>query len=160
MTRALLVLFAVACSSTKPSGPSPGTYTITFPSTAAAIATDSVEVLIFEAGADASAFGNMCGNLVQMRKSNQQLPAPLLQPPAASPCDLLAGTGTVTLTYGERAVLAVAMRGGKDFLIGCQVENVNQNSELSPIDLALIDPKATVPPTTCTKLSLFCQHGC
>jgi hypothetical protein len=161
MKRLVFLPLVLACTSgSSASSPSGGTYTITFPSTAAAVATDSVQVLVFDAGQDAAGVEHVCPGLVQLRRTHQQLPPRLLEAPPASPCDLLGGTGTVTIPYGSRALLAVAERGGRDFLIGCSIENVTQNSELSPIDLTLIDDQTTVPATGCAKSSDFCQHKC
>jgi hypothetical protein len=161
MKRLAFLPLTLACTSgTSASSPSGGTYTITFPSTAAAVASDSVQVLVFDAGKDSASVEDLCPNLVLMRKNNQQLPPRLLEVPPASPCDLLGGSGTMTIPYGSHALLAVAEREGKDFLIGCAIENVTQNSELSPIDLTLVDDQSTVPATTCAQLSAFCQNKC
>jgi hypothetical protein len=154
------MLLAGCTSGSGAASPSGGTYTITFPSTAAAIATDTVQVLVFDAGRDAADLGNLCPSLVQMRRSNQELPPRLLEAPPATPCDLLSGAGTVTIPYGYRALLVVAERGGQDFLIGCAIENATEGGELSPIDLTLIDDQTTVKPTTCAQLSSFCAHKC
>src|SRR5438132_11397075 len=102
----------VACSSKTTTtyveaGPTSGTYTITFPPTAAAVATDTVQVLVFDAGAADA--GNLCFELITKRKSNQQLPMPLVTNTPTTPCDLeLNDAGAVTVPFGNVAVLVAA----------------------------------------------------
>ncbi len=149
---------AAACSAKEAAAPSVGTYTIAFPSTAAAIATDSVKVYVFDVG-DA-AIGDTCPNLVLARRSNQALPTPLVEAAPVSPCDLAAGRGQVTVPYGVRAVLAVGRKGAKDLLIGCAIQNIGEGSTQVPVQLALASTTVDVPSTACANLSDRCAGRC
>jgi hypothetical protein len=147
-----------ACASKQSAEPSTGTYTIAFPSTAAAVSTDTVKVIIFDV-ADAGV-SQICTDLVLARRSNQALPTPLAESKDVSPCDLLAGKGQITLSYGQRAVLAVAQKAGADYLIGCAVQNVGEGSTQVPVQLALASTTVSVPPTPCASLSDHCGNHC
>jgi hypothetical protein len=154
---ALLSAAAPACSAKDAAAPSAGTYTISFPSTAAAVAADSVKVFVFDA-ADGGA--QLCPTLVIARRSNQALPTALVEAPAVSPCDLAAGKGAVTISYGTRAVLAVAQKGPSDFLIGCAIQNIGEGSTQVPVQLALAATTVDVPSTTCGTLGDHCAGRC
>jgi hypothetical protein len=147
-----------ACSSKEATAPSGGSYTITFPSTAAAVATDTVEVLVFDV-ADAGP-ADICPTLMSARRSNQSLPAALVDATPTSPCDLAAGRGAVTVSYGVRAVLAIAKKGTSDYLLGCAIQNIGEGSTQVPVQLALATTALTVPPTTCASLSDHCANKC
>jgi hypothetical protein len=154
----------VACSSgttTKyiEAGPTSGTYTITFPSTAAAVATDTVQVLVFDAGTSDS--GNICFELITKRKSNQQLPTPIVTTAPTTPCDLeLNGAGAVTIPFGNVAVLVAAQRQGTDFLLGCAVQSLSSDNPTVNVSLTLAGAGVSVPPSTCTNLSPHCKGNC
>ena len=147
----------VACSAKDAAAPSAGTYTISFPSTAAAIAADSVKVYVFDA-ADGGA--QLCPSLVIARRSKQALPTALVEGASVSPCDLAAGKGQVTISYGTRAVLAVAQKGANDFLIGCAIQNIGEGSTQVPVQLALAATTVDVPATTCGTLGDHCAGRC
>jgi len=155
---ALSSVLVAACASKQSADPSTGTYTVAFPSTAAAVATDTVKVIAFDVADAGSAL--ICADLVLARRSNQALPTPVAESKEISPCDLASGKGQLTLTYGPRAVLAVAQKSGVDYLIGCAVENVGEGSEQVPVQLALASATVVVPPTTCTTLSDHCGNHC
>ncbi len=155
----LLSMFSSACSPGKdPSPPSAGTYAIVFPSTAAAVSADSVKVFVFDA-AD-SGVDRLCPNLVIARRSNQALPSPLAESRTTPPCDLVLGKGQITVSYGVRAILAVAQKEGADYLIGCAVQNVAEGSAQVPVQLALASSTVSVPPTTCATLTDHCSNRC
>ena len=159
-TFALLALgtaLAPACGS-KAAGPSAGTYTIAFPSTAAAVATDTVQVLVFDV-ADGGP-EDFCPAIMSARRSNQSLPTALVEAKPTSPCDLAAGQGTVTVPYGVRAVLAIAQKGTSDYLLGCAIQNVGEGSTQVPVQLTLASTTLTVPATTCPSLSDHCANRC
>jgi hypothetical protein len=155
---ALLFATSVACSSKQAAGPSSGSYTITFPSTAAAVAAESVQVLVFDAS-DAGT-DQVCPELVLARRSNQALPTTIAEAKPVSPCSMQGGAGQITISYGARAVLAVAQMGGADFLIGCAVQNVGEGSTQVPVQLALASTTVTVPVTQCASLTDHCAHKC
>jgi hypothetical protein len=144
----------LACSAPE-DGPSPGTYTVKFPSTAAAVATDTVQLFVYavpEAPAERTSF---CQTLIQARRRNEPREALTTNPPV-NICELLQGKKPVTIAYGEKAILAVAQRRGADFMIGCTVQTLGDGNALTPIDLALIDVGNPVPETTCNSVGDFC----
>jgi hypothetical protein len=150
-------LLLAACGSKQAASPSTGSYTISFPSTAAAVATETVKVYVFDA-ADGGA--SLCPSLVLARRSNQALPTVVLEAAPVSPCDLAAGQGQVTIPYGARAILAVAQKGGTDFLVGCAIENIGEGSTQVPVQLALSSTTVDVPATTCASLGDHCGGRC
>jgi hypothetical protein len=140
------------------SPPTSAQYQVTFPSTAVAVASDTVQVLVF----DASATGADCLSLVTARRTGAQLPkgaALLLDTGAVQTCDLAAGQGTFQVSYGSRSFFAIAQRAGQDFFTGCTQADVEAN--IAPVNISLAQDKTgtTVPPTTCTSLSEKCNGG-
>ena len=155
-----LLLCGVACSSSTnkvyvDAGPEQGAYTVQFPSTAAAVATETVEVYVFDQS------GGECFSLVQKRQSHQVLPTPLITSSPVKPCDIEnAGAGAVTVPFGKVSVLAVAVRKNADFLIGCTDANVNEASANVIVSLALASTSVSVPTTACTELQAHCASTC
>ena len=163
MTRSVLVsLFASACvvaCSSGDSAPSTGTYTIDFPSTAAAVATDTVSILLFDPPATPADRDAYCGSLIQGRKLKDPQ-KPTLTTPTVNICELLAGKKPIVVPYGEHAALAIAQRSGQDFMIGCTLQSFGDGDAALPIALALIDVAVPVPETTCSTVSDFCGAIC
>ncbi len=156
---ALAMVLAACSPGTQPSEPSGGTYTIAFPSTAMAVTTDTVQVFVFSVAKEQVA--TLCPDLVLKRSSNQDLPPPLIEGPEVSPCDLLAGRGSITIPYGTRAVLAIGRRGGADFLVGCAIQTVTENSLTVPIDLTLVSKNLSLPSAGgCARLADRCAGKC
>jgi hypothetical protein len=144
----------VACAAPS-SGPSAGTYTLAFPSTAAAVATDTVQLFVFEAPASAEERAGFCESLIQGRKrKDPQRPLATNQP--VNICELLLGRKPITLAYGDRAILALAQRRGADFLVGCTLQSLGDGDAVTPIDLALVDVGNPVPETSCNSVGDFC----
>jgi hypothetical protein len=154
---AAALILALGCSSSSSSGPTTGTYTLAFPSIAAAVAAEQVQVLVFDA-ADAGL--TTCTDLVIARRSKQALPPTIAESTLVTPCDMAAGRGQVSVSYGPRAVLAVAERGGADYLIGCAVQQVGAGNAQVPVQLALATTTVAVPPTTCASLTDHCANRC
>jgi hypothetical protein len=153
MAAAILI---VACGSTE------GTinYTVNFPSVAAAVETDSVQLYVFDmAGQDPKSF---CEQLVLQVKSNQDLPTKgrLVTGPAITPCNLAAGAQPISMTYGDRALLAVGTQGGMTTVAGCTVETVGQGTLPVSISLGVVNTAVAVKPSGCSKLSDFCAGRC
>jgi hypothetical protein len=154
VTMALLI---TSCSSDD--GPSSGTYTIQFPSTAAAVATDTVQLLIFDPPKTAADRAGFCQSLIQARKrKDPQKPTVSNQP--VNICEMLQGRKPITVDYGEKAVLAVAQRRAMDFMIGCTIQTFGNGNAPLPIDMSLIDVSVPVPDTTCTSVTDFCTQKC
>ena len=136
-------------------------YTITFPSTAAAVATESVQVFVF----DTTDPANTCAQLIVKRKSNVDLPQALASSPSLTPCALEqdvdgSAGGAVTIPFGPVAVLVVATREGKDFLLGCTNATVSGTSDAVNVSLSLASSSVSVPVSTCADLSLHCATKC
>ena len=152
-----IALLIAACTAPS-SGPSTGTYSVAFPSTAAAVATDTVQLLVFDVptGIDRQDF---CLNLVQARKRKEQQ-KPILQNTPVNICEMLGGRKPITIPYGEKAVLAIAQRKAEDFLSGCVIQTFGEGDAPLDIDLALVDVSNAVPDTTCATVGDFCTSKC
>lgn len=146
----------VACSAE--ASPSNGTYTVNFPSVAAAVAVDSLQVFVFDAkGQDPNA---VCSELILKVKSNQDLGVKQVTGPVLGPCDLAAGAKPITIPYGEKAIMAIGQAGGVTLLAGCVEETVGSGNLPVSISLGIVNTSASVKATTCTKLSDFCSGKC
>ena len=154
---ATAVIGLSACSAA--SDPSRIEYDVTFPSTAAAVAVDGLEIHVFDAARPDIA-GDVCASLVVRRRSGQDLPASLVARSDLTPCALRAGQGTLGVSYGSRAFLVVAQRARQDFLIGCAHVELSATTAPVEIPLALFATTIAVPPTTCASLSDHCAGGC
>jgi hypothetical protein len=146
-------LLLVACSAGA-DDPSNGTYTVAFPSTAAAVATDTVQLFFFDVP-DGEARNDFCQSLIQARK-RQEPQSAALTGPIVNICELLGGRKPITVPYGEKAVLAVGRRLQSDFLSGCAIETFGDGDTALDIDLALVDVSAAVPSTDCNSVGDFC----
>lgn len=158
------VAFLVACSGAE-SSPSKGTYTVQFPSTAAAVATDFVQVLVFDV-TDANR-ASLCPELVEARITDPGSLKPSVTPPApaANICEMRAGRKPVTIPYGEHALLAIAQRKDrgdvvKDFMIGCTIMTVGEGDAPVAIPVRLISVNQPVPQTTCGSVGEYCDNKC
>ncbi len=162
----LAVLGLLGCGSA--GNVAPGTFTIDFPSTAAAIAavkqTQGVQVFAFST----SAFGDamtaetgVCGNLVEQSLTNNLTATPVAKSMLFTPCDLLmAGHGSVAVPYGSYAFLAVAKTAsGTPFLVGCAEQTLSSTNTAVTIPLGLATDMDAVPATSCTSLSQACPSG-
>lgn len=153
-------LCVVAACTAGEAPPSTASYAVKFPSTAAAVATDQVQLLVFPVTAADRAV--TCPNLIGSRKRREPL-APLVTGPIVNICEMLRGVKPITVPYGEKAVLAVAIRTGVDYMLGCAIHTFGDDetdaTRLS-IPLALIDVSQPVPDTNCTNVSDFCGKLC
>jgi hypothetical protein len=155
---AVFALSVVACTAAA-KGPSTGTYSVTFPSTAAAVATDTVQLLVFEVPTAPDARADFCLTLIQGRK-RQDPQKPILSNTPVNICEMLGGRKPITIPYGEKAVLAVAKRKMNDFLIGCTIETFGDGDAPLDIDLALVDVGVSVPDSPCATVGDFCSQKC
>ncbi len=155
-TSAIGAALVVACSAE--ATPSSGTYTVNFPSVAAAVATDTVQLFVFDAkGQDPN---SVCSELMLKVKSKQDLGPSILTGPAITPCDLAAGAKSITIPYGEKAIVALGQSGNVTLLAGCVEETVGAGNLPIAISVGIVNTKASVKSTTCTKLSDFCTQQC
>lgn len=158
---AVLVPVALLAGCTAgPDDPSKGSYTLAFPSTAAAVATDSVQILVFAVPSPADRT-HLCQDLLRARRSREPL-QPVVESPAHGTCAILSGNEAtaVNIPYGEHALMAVGVRNGADFLLGCSIQTIGDGDAPLPIVLSLADPTVGVPDTVCTSVGQFCAKQC
>lgn len=162
---AVTFAFPVAAAACQDPAPSKGTYTIAFPSTAAAVATDFVQVLVFDVGgADR---GSLCQDLITQRLTSPETLTPSIDPPErpVNICAMLGGRLPVNLPYGEHALLAIAQRQDsesqlKDFMIGCAIMTIGEGDAPIPIPVRLVNVSQPVPATKCASVGEFCEEKC
>lgn len=155
MTLGLLV--AGGCSEASP--PSEGTIGVSFPSTAAAVATDYLQFFVFDGPSSEAERATLCQGLIQARRKGDAL-SPTAQSEPISICDAVEGRVPVTIPYGERAVLVIGTRQQKDFLIGCALQTFGAGDAALPIALSLIDPSTSLPSKTCPTVADACSGAC
>ena len=119
-----------------PSPPTKARYQISFPSTRVAVATDAIQVTVFDATNPRS--GTDCLTLITKQKTKADLPkAPLFitQTDVSPICDVLSGTkgALPTISYGKRTFMAVAKRGNADFFLGCAEADIGTGDALVDI---------------------------
>jgi|CXWL01.1.fsa_nt_gi hypothetical protein len=151
----ILCATLVACAAEP--APSVGSYTLQFPSTPAAIATDTVQIFVFDVAPPNDAT-RICEKLIAARTRGEPLHPVVVNEPV-NICALLRGARPITVPYGEKAVLAVAVRKGTDFMMGCVVETFGAGDAPIPIPLVLTDSQA-VPDTVCKSVGDFCSRAC
>ena len=153
---AALLVVGVGCSAD--ATPSSGSYTVNFPSVASAVATETVQVFVFDAkGQDPKA---LCAELMLKVKSNQDLGPKLVSGPTEGPCDLAAGAKPITIPYGDKAIVGIGTAKGVTLLAGCVEETVGSGNLPIAITLGVVSTKDSFPATTCTRLSDFCTQKC
>ncbi len=152
------IFAAVSACSAAPDGPSKGNYTVSFPSTQAAVATDSVVVYVFDGPKSAADRAGYCQALIQARKKREPQ-RPISQSKAANICELLQGRQPIEVAYGEKALMAIGLRGDDDFLIGCVIQSFGDGDAALDIDLTLVDVGVSVPFTDCKSVSAACTEG-
>lgn len=151
----------VACSAGEAS-PTGGVVTMQFPSTQAAVATDFVQLFVFDITPEQRT--SVCLDKIAARKRQEALDASLtLQP--WNICELLAGRRPATIPYGEKAILAVAQRKDRndqlqDFMIGCSVQTLGDGDAPIPVRMSLVDVRTPVPETNCATVGDYCGSRC
>ncbi|MBX3187880.1 MAG: hypothetical protein KF819_12730 [Labilithrix sp.] len=150
---------AVACSAPA-DGPSEGKYTVRFPSTAAAVATDTVQLYFYAVPTKLADRNNFCQSLLQARKRGDNSIRPIGQNPPVNLCEMFKGVKPVVVGYGEKAVLGIGRRGADDFLVGCVIQTYGAGDAPLDLDLALVDVGLPVPTTDCTSVSQACEARC
>jgi hypothetical protein len=151
----------VACSAGE-AAPTSGIVTMQFPSTQAAVATDFVQLFVFDIPPEERS--NVCLDKIAARKRAEPLNASLTPPPW-NICELLAGRRPATIPYGEKAILAVAQRKDRndqlqDFMIGCSVQTLGDGDAPLPVRLSLLDVGTPVPETNCATVGDYCGSRC
>jgi len=167
--RALLAVagaaVGIAACSAGEASPTAGAYTVQFPSTAAAVATDFVQVLVFDVKTPAER-DTLCQDLISARiRGERQTPSVDPPAPAANICEMLAGRKPVPIPYGEKALLVVAQRKDKsgalqDFMIGCAIMTIGDGDAPLPVPLRIISLTQPVPDTQCGSVGEYCADKC
>ena len=161
---ACVVGFLASCSAGQ-ADPSKGIYSVQFPSTAAAVATDFVQVLVFEVKGPEDR-PKLCEDLIAARVTDPSSLTPSVPPaPAANICEMRAGRKPISVPYGEHALLVIAQRKDKqdqvkDFMIGCAIMTVGQGDAPLPIAVRLVSVNQPVPPTNCGSVGEYCDFKC
>lgn len=140
-----------ACGS---SADAEGTYVIEFPSSSAVLATESVDVDVYEA-ADPS----LCINLTERARTNQELPDAIARVARIDPCALASGDGSLRVSSGERAILVRANRGGRAYLVGCS-RFVAEPGFVANVTVSLLPNVAAPPASTCASMKARCEGAC
>ena len=155
-----VVLGAVllACTASE-EAPSPGTYTLQFPSTAAAVATDTVQLLFFDVLPTQAERSGQCASIIQARERKDPQ-RPQFQNTSVNICELSQGKKPVSIPYGEHVVFAIAVRSNVDFMVGCNIQTFGKGNAPLPIAMSLVDVRNPVPDTTCGSVTDFCQSKC
>ena len=146
----------------------PGTFAVDFPTVAAGVAviksTTGVGLQVFATsatGAVDGAAGGGCEALITQALSGMVTSKVIAQTSAPiSPCDLLAGKGSLPVAYGTYAFLAVAQSSEqKVLLVGCAEQTISSTNTNVVIPMTLVNETMSVPATTCTSLSQACPSG-
>jgi hypothetical protein len=142
-----------ACSASPPTSVP---YTIEFPSTAAAVGADTVQVFVF----DHSQPKTDCPSLISGRAA-QNLPSAIAQTDQLALCDVMAGSkGQIgSVPYESVSFLAVTQRNGIDYFTGCALATLSSSTSDVAIQLS---PATTtpIPTTNCMNVSDFCRKAC
>lgn len=150
----------IGCAESDPTG---GAYTIAFPSTAAAVATDFVQLYVFDV-TDQNR-GSICQQVITTRSAAPGTLAPTQTAAPANICEMNLGRKPITFAYGEHAILAVAQRKDaqgtlQDFLIGCAVMTIGEGDAPLPIPVHLVSAGTPVPVTKCGSVGEYCDGRC
>lgn len=139
-----------------------GAVGITFPSTNAAIATDTIELRAY----DATVGGNDCLSLVETEQKSQPLPKAIYDSGKVATCTYFANGGVkpFDMGYGSRSFLVVGQRStngqAADFMIGCTVAGIGDVANSVTVDLSIFDPTSEVPDSTkCASLGDRCTKN-
>ncbi|MBX3200003.1 MAG: hypothetical protein KF894_17840 [Labilithrix sp.] len=130
---------------------------VVFPSTAMAIASDDVKLIVYE---DPEPGG--CQRIYLKHITNQtDLPPVVLEPPAIPVCNLAFGRpAAIVLPLGKHSILAIASRGADDLLVGCSDVAVSAEGGVAVVNLALPGATPVPPQTTCASLRDYCDDRC
>ena len=153
-----LVVGGVLAACSAASDPAQDQYTLDFPSTASAVATETVQVLVFDPSPTV-AKAQLCATLLQKRKSNQSMGKAVVESTPVSPCDL-SRRGSVTVPFGEHAIVAIARKENKDYMLGCTFQTVAAGDPPATVYLTPVSSQVLTPATKCPALSNFCGRNC
>lgn len=161
LTFAGIALVSLAACSPGTESEKSGAVTVAFPSTNAAIATDTLELRVF----DANVTGNDCLTLIQTEEKTQPLPKPIYDSGKVDTCQFFAAqVKPFDMGYGSRAFMVVGQRANADFVLGCSIAGIGDvsnsvNVELS-LNLSAFTQNTQVPDsTTCASLGDRCTKN-
>ena len=137
----------------------PTNYDLRFPSIDVAVATDTIEVFVFDPLAKET---RICEELLVKQRSQQELGQWIARLPPTPLCDVLSGnTAPVDVGFGTWAFFAVAQRSSTDYLLGCTLANVGPGTEKPVITFSYASSTAPpAPPTTCLDVTQKCKRAC
>lgn len=159
--RSLIALGAVtsvaaACSAgttDHSSAPTSVEYDVEFPSTAAAVAADTIQTFVYSSSTPKTD----CPSLLVARQSGSGLPTAVAQAAPVALCDMAAGgKGQISgVGYGNVSFLVVAQRGGADYMTGCTLTTLSASVTSVSVQLGLVNDQP-IPLTSCQTVSDFC----
>ena len=158
ITASVVAAFAVVACSGGTAAPQKGTISVTFPSVHAAVASDEIELHVYEAPDE-----NTCLDLVQKRRTAQAINPGIIDRSPIPTCDFLAGKGVpLDVGYGKRAFLVATRHAGKDILVGCTTQGVGDAPIAVDVELTTINAMTQIPgkDTDCVTLSMKCSGAC
>jgi hypothetical protein len=155
---ASVALVSLAACSPGTEAEKSGAVTVAFPSTNAAIATDTLELRVF----DANVTGNDCLSLIQTEEKTQPLPKAIFDSGKQDTCKFFeTQVKPFDMGYGSRAFMVVGQRANTDFVLGCSIAGIGDVSNAVSVDLSLnlsaFSQTTQVPDsTTCASLGDRC----
>lgn len=154
---ALVTAIVVACGGK--ADPAKVSYTLKFPSVEAAIASEQVQILVFDAPADPAARAGACIDKVARRLRRDTLD-PVQASDPMTMCEMFVNKPRFEVPFGDKLVMAIAQKKGQDFLLGCAEQTLGDGDAPVPISLSLADVGNPVPATGCATVSDFCANKC
>lgn len=139
--------------------PSVVSYTLKFPSVEAAIASEQVQVLVFDAEVDPVLRAADCSEKIARRLRRDPI-SPIQASEPVSMCEMFLRKPRFEVPFGEKVVFAITQKRGQDFLLGCAVQTFGDGDAPVPITLSLADISNPVPATECATVSDFCASRC
>jgi hypothetical protein len=139
--------------------PTPASYRIDFKTVEAAIATDFVEVLVYNA---TGIENKICTDIVSSKREGKELTPPQFRSTKShTPCELWANvTQPMDVSFGSKAFVAIAKRQGTELLIGCKTAAVGPGKAVAVIPMDMFVEGDPLPETKCTRLSDYCGGAC
>jgi len=133
------------------------TFSVIFPSIAAAVGTETLETSVFVVSRD-----DACEDIIERRRTNQALPTPLLSTGPIRTCDVFNGrAAALEVGLGNRAFLVVGRLRGEELVMGCEVAYVDDRAAAPVVRLTLFDRTREVPDAgTCGSLGDRCAGSC
>jgi hypothetical protein len=144
-----------------------GAVSVSFPSTADAIATDTLELRVYDASTVDGSIPNDCLNLISTEQNSPQtLPKPIYDSTKVDSCNFFTGkVKPIDMGYGPRSFFVVGQRATNgitaDYVIGCTVIGIGDVANNVNVELSLFDAKSPLAPasTKCASLSDRCDKA-